>query len=167
MSAADRAGDRAGDRASDHAADNRHTAPAIGRGDAPATELDDPRSPHRRAGGRNAKRYTGLFMRLSGIVLAVLVIGHLFVTLIWDDGVYRIDFNFVAQRWSSPFWRSWDLLMLWLAELHGGNGMRTIIADYTRKKSTRFVLNGLLTLSLAITLILGSYVVLTFDPNIS
>ncbi len=53
--------------------------------------------------------------------------------LMWDDGVYRIDFNFVAQRWASPFWQMWDLLLLWLAQLHGGNGMRTIIDDYAAR----------------------------------
>ena len=57
--------------------------------------------------------------------------------------------------------------MLWLAQLHGGNGLRTIIDDYTRKDSTRFWLNTLLALSMAFTLVLGTYVLLTFDPNIA
>jgi succinate dehydrogenase / fumarate reductase membrane anchor subunit len=56
--------------------------------------------------------------------------------------------------------------MLWLAQLHGGNGMRTIIADYTRKDSTRFWLNCLLALSIIFTVVLGTYVLLTFNPNI-
>ncbi len=56
--------------------------------------------------------------------------------------------------------------MLWLAQLHGGNGLRTIIDDYSRKDSTRLVLNALLALSMTFTLVLGSYVLLTFDPNI-
>jgi succinate dehydrogenase / fumarate reductase, membrane anchor subunit len=136
------------------------------RHDGRPTRLDNPRSPRHRATA-DFEKYAWLFMRLSGIVLVFLALGHLFVMLIWADGVYRIDFNHVAQRWSSPFWRSWDLVMLWLAQLHGGNGMRTIIADYTRKNSTRYWLDGMLTLSLAITLILGSFVLLTFDANIS
>ena len=70
--------------------------------------------------------------------------------------MYRIDFNYVAQRWSSPFWQTWDLLLLWLAQLHGGNGMRTIIADYARKDSTKFWLNTLLALSMLFTLVLGT-----------
>lgn len=100
-------------------------------------------------------------------MLVFLALGHLFVVLIADDGVYRIDFNFVAQRWSSPLWRTWDLLLLWLALLHGGNGMRTIIADYSRKDSTRFWLTGVLAVSIVLTLVLGTYVLVTFDPNIS
>ncbi|MGH3531938.1 MAG: succinate dehydrogenase hydrophobic membrane anchor subunit [Mycobacterium sp.] len=134
--------------------------------DRPAS-LGDPRSPRRHAGMPNFEKYTWLFMRFSGIVLIFLVLGHLFVMLMWDDGVYRIDFNYVAQRWHSPFWQVWDVLLLWLAQLHGGNGLRTIIDDYTRKDSTRFWLNALLALSMVFTLVLGTYVLLTFDANIS
>jgi succinate dehydrogenase / fumarate reductase membrane anchor subunit len=106
-------------------------------------------------------------MRFSGIVLVLLALGHLFVMLMVDTGVYRIDFNYVAQRWRSPFWQTWDLLLLWLAQLHGGNGLRTIIADYARKDSTKFWLTTLLALSMMFTLVLGSYVLVTFNPNIS
>lgn len=134
--------------------------------DRPAS-LDNPRSPRRRNGMPNFEKYAWLFMRFSGVVLVFLVIGHLFIGLMWQDGVYRIDFNYVAQRWASPFWQIWDLIMLWLAQLHGGNGIRTIIADYARKDSTRFWLNSLLVLSMLITLVVGSYALLTFNPNIS
>jgi len=133
--------------------------------DRPAS-LDNPRSPRRRAGIPNFEKFAWLFMRFSGIALFVLAIGHLFIMLMWDNGVYRIDFNYVAQRWASPFWQFWDLALLWLAQLHGGNGLRTIIDDYSRKDSTRFWLNSLLLLSMGFTLVLGTYVLLTFDPNI-
>ncbi len=129
-------------------------------------ELDDPRAPRRRPGIPNFEKYAWLFMRFSGIALLALALGHLFVMLMWDDGVYRIDFNYVAQRWRSPFWQLWDLLLLWLAQLHGGNGLRTIIDDYSRTDATRLVLNAMLALSMVFTLVLGTYVLLTFDPNI-
>ncbi len=111
--------------------------------------------------------YAWLFMRLSGLVLAFLVLGNLFVTMIADEGVYRIDFNFVAERWHSPFWRAWDVLLLWLAQLHGGNGLRGIIDDYSRRTATRRILKTVLVTSMLAMLVLGSYVVLTFDPDIS
>lgn len=134
--------------------------------DRPAS-LGSPRAPHRHIGMPNFEKYTWLFMRFSGIVLIALVLGHLFIMLMADDGVYRIDFTFVAKRWASPFWQTWDVLLLWLAQLHGGNGMRTIIGDYTRKGSTKFWLNTLLAVAMLFTLVLGTYVLLTFDPNIS
>ena len=57
--------------------------------------------------------------------------------------------------------------MLWLAQLHGGNGIRTIIADYARKDSTRFWLNALLAMSMLTVLVVGTYALLTFNPNIT
>ncbi len=132
--------------------------------DRPAS-LDNPRSP-RKPAKNNFELYAWLFMRFSGLALIILVLGHLFIMLMLDDGVHRINFAFVAGRWSSPFWQFWDLALLWLAQLHGGNGLRTIIDDYSRKDSTRFWLNALLALSMVFTLVLGTYVLLTFDPNI-
>lgn len=134
--------------------------------DRPAS-LDNPRSPRNRSGMPNFEKYAWLFMRFSGVVLVLLVVGHLFIGLMWDGGVYRIDFNYVAQRWASPFWQIWDLAMLWLAQLHGGNGMRTIINDYARKDSTRFWLNALLAVSMLAVLVVGTYALLTFNPNIT
>lgn len=132
--------------------------------DRPAS-LDNPRSP-RRAKSRNFEKNAWLFMRFSGLALIFLTLGHMFIMLAWDDeGVHRIDAAFVADRWASPFWRIWDLCMLWLAQLHGGNGVRTVIADYTRKDSTRFWLNCLLGLSILLILVLGTFALLTFDIN--
>ncbi len=133
--------------------------------------LAAPRSPSkvggRRTGGRsNFELYAWLFMRLSGLALVVLVLGHLFIMNILDGGVHRINFAFVAGRWSSPFWQFWDLSMLWLAQLHGGNGLRTVINDYSRKDSTRFWLTMLLYTSMILIVGLGTYVIFTFDPNI-
>ena len=129
--------------------------------------LDNPRAPRRAGGMPNFEKYAWLFMRLSGLVLVFLALGHLFIMLMWEDGVYRIDFNYVAERWSSPVLADLGPAVLWLAQLHGGNGMRTIIADYARKDSTRFWLNTVLALSILFTLVLGTYVLLTFDANIS
>lgn len=105
-------------------------------------------------------------MRLSGILLVVLVIGHLIIQLVIDGGVSRIGFAFVAGRWANPFWQSWDLIMLWLAELHGVNGLRTIINDYAERDQTRFWLKVVLYASALIVLFTGTLVIFTFDPNI-
>jgi succinate dehydrogenase / fumarate reductase membrane anchor subunit len=54
--------------------------------------------------------------------------------------------------------------MLWLAELHGVNGVRTVINDYATKTSTRLVLKTLLVLSAILIMFLGTLVIFTFDP---
>lgn len=105
-----------------------------------------------------------LFMRLSGIVLVVLVFGHLFVNLWLGDGINAIDFGFVGGKWANPFWQIWDLLMLWLAMLHGANGMRTVISDYAEKARTRMALLLVLYISSAIVIVLGTLVIFTFEP---
>jgi succinate dehydrogenase / fumarate reductase, membrane anchor subunit len=114
----------------------------------------------------NFEMYAWLFMRMSGIVLVALVIGHLLVNLVLGQGIQAVDFAFVAGKWSSPFWQVWDLLMLWLAELHGVNGLRTIINDYAERDGTRFWLKALLYLSATVVLVLGTLVIFTFDPCI-
>ena len=85
---------------------------------------------------------------------------------ILDGGVQRINFAFVAGRWASPFWQVWDLAMLWLAMLHGTNGLRTIINDYAERDQTRFWLKMLLYVSSAFIILLGTLVIFTFDPNL-
>ena len=122
-------------------------------------------------GSRNRQRsnfelYAWLFMRISGVVLVFLVLGHLFIMNILDGGVQRINFAFVAGRWASPFWQVWDLAMLWLAMLHGTNGLRTIIADYAAKPRTRFWLHTLLYVSAVFVVVCGTLVIFTFDPSI-
>jgi succinate dehydrogenase / fumarate reductase membrane anchor subunit len=129
--------------------------------------IESPRSKRSpRSTKTNFELYSWLFMRLSGVLLVVLVLGHLLIQLVLDGGVTRIGFAFVAGRWASPFWQSWDLIMLWLAELHGVNGLRTIINDYAERDQTRFWLKALLYASALIVLFLGTLVIFTFDPNI-
>jgi len=128
--------------------------------------LANPRTPKRPAARRsNFELYSWLFMRISGMALIILVLGHLLIMNILDGGVHRINWGFVAGRWASPFWQFWDLAMLWLAEIHGGNGLRVIIDDYARKDSTRFWLKILLYVSMVLILAVGTMVIFTFDPN--
>lgn len=132
----------------------------------PNLGLSAPRSPQRSGQRSNFEMYSWIFMRVSGIVLIFLVLGHLFIMNILDGGVQRINFAFVAGRWSSPFWQVWDLLQLWLAMLHGGNGLRVIINDYAEKDKTRFWLKMALYVAVVFTVVLGSLVIFTFDPNL-
>ncbi len=114
----------------------------------------------------NFEMLSWLFMRISGVVLVFLVIGHLVIMNILDGGVQRINFAFVAGRWASPFWQTWDLLMLWLAIIHGTNGLRTIIADYAANPKTRFWLHLVLMVSAIFVLFAGTLVIFTFAPTI-
>ena len=124
--------------------------------------LPNTRQPRRRR--VNWEMWGWLYMRFSGILLVVLIFGHLLVNLFLGDGVKAIDFAFVAGKLADPFWVVYDLLLLWLALIHGANGMRTIVNDYVTTEKVRRVLVWALGLSAAFLILLGTLVVFTFDP---
>ncbi len=126
-------------------------------------DLAAPRSGHSPTRG-NAELYAWLFMRVSGVLLVVLVFTHLFMNLVAGDGVSAIDFGFVAGKWASPVWQVWDLLILWLAMIHGTNGLRVIINDYATRTGTRLTLMTLLYVAFTVVVVLGTLVIFTFDP---
>ena len=118
--------------------------------------------PHRK--GLNLEKWGWLFMRASGVLLVVLIFGHLIVNLVLGEGVRQIDFAFVVGKYATPFWQWWDVIMLWLALIHGSNGMRTIVNDYVTHNGTRRVLIWALGIVAALLILLGTLVVFTFDP---
>ena len=135
------------------------------------TTIADPKAPRpprprpaRLTTRGNTELYGWVFMRASGVILLVLIFGHLFVNLVAGEGVSAIDFGFVAGKWASPFWQVWDLLMLWLAMIHGTNGVRTIINDYAERDGVRLALKAALYLAFVIVVVLGTLVIFTFDP---
>ena len=83
-----------------------------------------------RPGRSRARLYSYVIVRLTGLVLAVLVLGHFTVTHITTD-VAGTDAGFVAQHWNSALWLLWDSAMLAAAMLHGAAGVWIAIEDYT------------------------------------
>lgn len=128
--------------------------------------IDSPRSPYRRnkPTRSNYEMYAWVFMRLSGVLLVVLVLGHLLINIVLGTGISQVDFAFVAGKWASPFWQVWDLTMLWLAMMHGTNGVRTIINDYAERTAVRLWLKAGVYTAFVVTVVLGTLVIFTFDP---
>ncbi len=121
-------------------------------------------APARRRRGFNLEKWGWVFMRASGVVLVVLIFGHLFVNLMVGEGIHALDFAFIAGKFATPFWQWWDVLMLWLALIHGANGMRTIVNDYVTNNTARKALIWALGLAAGLLILLGTLVVFTFDP---
>ena len=114
---------------------------------------------------RSLELWSWFFMRISGLFLLVLAVGHVLIMHAIDDGVERVDFGFVATRWGSPFWRTWDWLLLTLALIHGVNGLRVIVLDYVGKPGARLVLNWFFYMLGVVLFALGTVIVFTFDPT--
>ena len=104
------------------------------------------------------------FMRVSGVVLVFLVLIHLFIMHLVDAGVERVSFAFVAERWDNVGWKTFDWVMLFLALLHVSNGLRIVIEDYVKKPGARTAVKGFLYALTAVLMIMGTAVIVTFDP---
>jgi len=128
------------------------------------------RNPSRAATPRPAEpgieRFMWYFMRISGLLLVILAMGHMLImhVLVQLTG-QEINYLFVTSRWGTPFWRIYDLALLVLALVHGVNGARIIIGDYVERGGLRSLLIGILLVLTFIWILLGIFVIVTFDPN--
>jgi succinate dehydrogenase / fumarate reductase membrane anchor subunit len=116
------------------------------------------------ASGR--ERFWWYFMRLSGLALVFLALGHMLImhVLVELTGG-EINFAFVQSRWGTPFWRIYDFLLLVLAFVHGANGTRVVIGDWIANRTARSLLIGILLFVSAVWLLLGMAVIVFFDPT--
>ncbi|MEO7294951.1 MAG: succinate dehydrogenase [Candidatus Limnocylindria bacterium] len=122
--------------------------------------------PKPEASGR--ERFWWYFMRLSGLALVFLALGHMFImhVLVVITG-QEINFAFVQSRWGTPFWRIYDLMLLVLAFVHGVNGARVVVSDYVTHRTARSLIIGALLLISAIWLVAGIAIIAFFDPSAS
>jgi succinate dehydrogenase / fumarate reductase membrane anchor subunit len=120
--------------------------------------------PRPEASGR--ERFWWYFMRLSGLALVLLVLGHMFIMhVLVELSGGEISFAFVQSRWGTPFWRIYDFLLLVLAFVHGANGARVVIGDYVTNRTAKSLLISALLVISGIWLILGMAIIVFFDPN--
>lgn len=91
---------------------------------------------------------TWLVVRVTGLLLAVLVVGHFAVTHILTD-VADTGSAFVAERWRSAIVLGWDWLMLAAAVLHGAAGLRVVVAEYAKPRRARLLTRALFALAVA------------------
>jgi len=128
------------------------------------TSLGQPVSPRHRpgvrweaprpAGSRRARAATYVTVRVTGLILAVLVLGHFAMTHVVTD-VAEADAGFIAERWGSALWIAWDGTMLTAALVHGAAGAWIAIEDYTADRARRRRRLGLLAAATALLLATG------------
>lgn len=127
------------------------------------------------------ERFWWSFMRISGILIVPLVFGHLammhvvqgvfditashqVVGTLQDNGTIGVvpsAVEFVYHRWTYAaggvfIWRIYDLFLLTLVVLHGFNGLRYVLTDYTSENDfLRRTSVALCTVMAAIMLVVG------------
>jgi succinate dehydrogenase / fumarate reductase membrane anchor subunit len=101
-----------------------------------------------------------LYVRISGVVLLVLVLGHTFLMHLLI-GVNQVDFALVSARWTGVGWRAYDLAMLLVAMPHAALGLRSFGFDHVPAGGRAAFLGGGYAICLAVT-VLGAWVIATF-----
>jgi succinate dehydrogenase / fumarate reductase membrane anchor subunit len=86
--------------------------------------------------GSNLELAWWVFMRVSGVVLVFLVLGHIYMDNIMMDAG-KTTYTYIAQRLSDITWKLYDWLMLSLGLLHGMNGVRYVLDDWVRSPTRR------------------------------
>lgn len=109
--------------------------------------------------------WSWFYMRISGVGLVFLVLGHMAIMNLIGGGVERVDYDFVAARWSGFFWRTYDWLLLSLALSHGLLGARLSIQDHLRKPGLRLAAKVTLYTVVAFLFVVGTLALVTFDAS--
>lgn len=113
----------------------------------------------------NAELNWWIFMRISGVVLVFLVLGHIYMTFLM---VSESDatFDAVVYKLSQPAWKLYDWLILVLALLHGANGARYSIEDYIQHRPNRYWVKAFFYLLVAAIFLLGTFGLLSLPSNL-
>jgi succinate dehydrogenase / fumarate reductase, membrane anchor subunit len=113
---------------------------------------------------KNFERYAFLFMRLSGVALLLLAVGHMVIQHLVRD-VHDLTLQVVADVWRSWGWRAYDLLLLIFAAMHGFNGLRNVLEDYIHNPVTVKRINVGLAVFLVLTIVWSAVAIFTFRPD--
>jgi len=115
----------------------------------------------RRPRGSRRELTAWYLMRVTGVMLFVLALGHFSILhFIWDPAEQTADF-ITNERWNQLFWRGFDWLLLMTVLFHGFLGVRTVLLDYVHRPRLReFSMLMLYTLGFLL-FVIGTQVILT------
>ena len=110
----------------------------------------------------NLERWAFLFMRVSGIALLVLAVGHMMIQHVLNSSS-NLTIMFVAERWNLWGWKVFDMLLLAFAYMHGMNGFRNVLEDYIHNRQTVKIVNTILVVFAVITILWAGFAIASFD----
>lgn len=112
----------------------------------------------------NFERYAFLFMRMSGLALMILAVGHMIIQHVLNSSG-NLTLNFVADVWNSWGWKAYDIFLLLFAIPHGINGLRNILEDYIHNPRLLKTINIILAVFVVATVIWAAIGISLFDPE--
>lgn len=112
---------------------------------------------------RNMERYAWLFMRLSGVAMLILAVGHMVIQHVVNSSA-NLTIDFVAVQWSTWGWKVFDIALLWLAIPHGVRGLLNVLSDYIHSPGLSRLIGILLAAFVVATVIWATIAIAMFDP---
>lgn len=107
-----------------------------------------------------SERTIWYLMRLSGLALFVLALGHFLILHLLFDPANQSATWIADHRWNSIFWRAFDWTLLQMVLFHAFMGVRTVLADYVKGGARTALLMGLYLVAIFL-FVAGTVVVLT------
>ncbi len=109
------------------------------------------------------ERFAFLFMRLSGVALLILAVGHMLIQHVLNSSG-NLTIQFVADQWNSWGWKAYDMLLLAFAVPHGINGLRNVLEDYIHQQGLVNALRVALLIFTVATVLWAAFAIASFDP---
>ena len=114
----------------------------------------------------NLERRAFLFMRVSGVLLLVLAVGHLLIQHVLSSST-NLTLQIVADTWNAIGWKIYDMFLLIFAITHGFNGLRNVLEDYIHNRKSIKVINIILLVFMILTIIWSAVAIAAFDPEVA
>ncbi|MCB8942690.1 MAG: succinate dehydrogenase [Ardenticatenaceae bacterium] len=110
------------------------------------------------------ERVAFMFMRMSGIALLILAVGHMMIQHVLNSSA-NLTLQFVAAQWDAWGWKVYDMLLLIFAYFHGINGLRNILEDYIHNRSLMKNISIILAVFAVITVLWAGFAIASFNPE--
>lgn len=110
------------------------------------------------------ERFAYLFMRMSGVALLVLAVGHVTLNLVLND-VHSLTLQYVKNQWDDWGWRAYDIFLLFFAVTHGYNGLRNVLEDYIHNERLMRGINYVLAVFVVLTVAWSAVAIATFPTS--
>jgi len=101
------------------------------------------------------------FQRVTGIYLAVVLFLH--VIMLHVTLKEEISFSAIAERVSTPLWKTIDITFLVVALFHGLYGLWIVLDDYVHRGWLRVLIFGAISIVALIYVVLGIVTLIPFE----
>lgn len=97
---------------------------------------------YKHLGSRNSGAPSWLFQRITGLVLAIAMVGH--YILMHYTPTSGHEFASTFERMQNPLWKVFYLTFVVLGLYHGLNGIWSIVRDYKMKRWVSISILGII-----------------------